>query len=128
MQERKVLIADDSSAMRSMLGGMLDALDYEYVEAADGEEALAVLNRHDDIGIALLDWHMPKRSGLEVIKAIRSNERWDDLAIAMVTSESTIDRVSEALEAGADEFLMKPFDREMLVAKLNVLEVERDDP
>ncbi|MFB6350472.1 MAG: PleD family two-component system response regulator [Bradymonadaceae bacterium] len=121
-----ILVIDDSVALRSMLGDMLDALHIEYIQASNGEEGLEKLEEAGMVDIALVDWHMPKMDGLEFVRTVTGNPKWQDLSIAMVTSENTVDRISEALEAGADDFLMKPFDREMLVAKLNVLGLHDD--
>jgi len=121
--DKTVLLVDDSKALRAMAGDMLDAIGCEYIEAEDGAEALEQLKTHPETDLALVDLHMPKVDGLEFVERVRRESQWEDLPIAMVTSESSVDQVSEALERGADEFLMKPFDREMLVAKLNVLSV-----
>lgn len=125
--DKRILMVDDSAALRAMLGEMLDALGIEYIEAENGEEALAKLESEGPFDIALVDLHMPKMDGLEFVERVRADSTWDGLSIAMVTSESTVGRVAEALEAGADEFLMKPFNREMLVAKLNVLDLHGSD-
>ncbi len=125
--DKRILMVDDSAALRAMLGEMLDALGIEYIEAENGEEALAKLESEGPFDIALVDLHMPKMDGLEFVERVRADSTWDGLSIAMVTSESTVGRVADALEAGADEFLMKPFNREMLVAKLNVLDLHGSD-
>lgn len=126
-EQTRILMVDDSAALRAMLGEMLDALGIEYVEAENGQEALERLQSQGPFDIALVDLHMPKMNGLEFVQEVRGDASWDDMSIAMVTSESTVGRVADALEAGADEFLMKPFNREMLIAKLNVLNLHGTD-
>jgi two-component system chemotaxis response regulator CheY len=120
--KRTALIVDDSRAMRLVMGRYLKELGYEVTEAGDGKEALEALNRqgaHPDV--ALVDWNMPTMNGIELVQAIRREPRFSDVRLMMVTSETEGVRVETALEAGADEYLMKPFTREILVEKLAVL-------
>lgn len=120
--KRTALIVDDSRAMRLVIGRYLRELGYEVTEAGDGQAALDALHsRTEGPDIALIDWNMPLMTGLELVQAIRSEPRFSDVRVMMVTSETEGARVESALEAGADEYLMKPFTREILVEKLAVL-------
>jgi two-component system, chemotaxis family, chemotaxis protein CheY len=118
----RLLIVDDSKTMRSLLCSYAQDIQCETVEAADGLEALARLEEQvTPFDAALLDWDMPRMNGLELLKAIRSEPRYDGMKIMMVTANSTQDGVIEALSAGADDYLMKPLDNEMFADKLRLL-------
>ena len=115
------LVIDDSRTTRTIISRLLKALDYETIEAADGHEALRVLASGELPGIAFVDWHMPEMSGIEFVQIVRADRRCDGMRIVMVTSENELDRVSEALAAGANEYLMKPFNRAALEEKIALL-------
>ncbi|AOS45615.1 Chemotaxis protein CheY [Lacunisphaera limnophila] len=118
----RLLIVDDSKTMRSLLCSYAQDIQGETVEAADGLEALARLEEQvTPFDAALLDWDMPRMNGLELLKAIRTEPRYDGMKIMMVTANSTQDGVIEALSAGADDYLMKPLDGEMFADKLRLL-------
>lgn len=117
----KALVVDDSRAMRSILGRSLENLGFEVCQAEHGRDALALLQRQPIPDLALVDWHMPEMDGLELVKTVRANTAFDTMRIIVVTVESEMERVEEALSAGTDEYLMKPFDHEALVAKLGLL-------
>jgi two-component system chemotaxis response regulator CheY len=118
------LIVDDSATIRRIIGRMLVQMGIEVSEAANGCEALELLERSEMVPeLALIDWNMPEMDGLELIRELRTRPRFDQTRLMMVTSEVEIDRVSEALEAGADEYLMKPFNRDVLMDKLILLGV-----
>jgi len=117
----RVLVIDDSRAMRSILRGILASLDFEVVEAADGRQAIDLLNKDRDFNLALVDWNLPEMSGLEVVIEVRKDPGLAGLPLLMVTTETEFERVTQALQAGADEYIMKPFDREMLLDKLVIL-------
>jgi two-component system chemotaxis response regulator CheY len=120
--KRTALIVDDSRAMRLVMGRYLKELGYEITEAGDGREALVALeSRAERPDLALVDWNMPKMNGLELVQAMRREPRWSEVRVMMVTSETEGERVETALSAGADEYLMKPFTREILAEKLAVL-------
>ncbi len=123
---RRALVVDDSRAMRSILAGILKTLDFEVEDAGDGAAALEKLDREGPYDLALIDWNMPEMSGYDVVKAVRSQHRFDSLPLVMVTTETELSRVSEALDAGADEYIMKPFNREMLLEKLVLLGIEAE--
>lgn len=119
----KALVIDDSRAMRAILRGILESLDFEVVEAADGRQAVETLTGVRDFDLALVDWNLPEMSGLEVVTVVRADPGLVDLPLLMVTTETEFARVTQALQAGANEYIMKPFDRDMLLDKLVILGV-----
>jgi two-component system chemotaxis response regulator CheY len=123
----RALVIDDSRAMRAIIGNILRDMGLAVLEAADGREALEQLRRSPDLELALVDWNMPEMDGLSFIRAVRGQRAYDRLRILMVTTETDGAQVSRALQAGANEYLMKPFTREVLQAKLNLLDLFGDD-
>lgn len=119
----RALVIDDSRTVRIIVGQILRELGIDVVEAGNGREALDQLNACPDVSLLLVDWNMPEMNGVDFIRAVRSNHDYDDVCIMMVTSETQANQVVEALDAGANEYLMKPFNKEILVAKLNLLDV-----
>lgn len=117
----RLLIVDDSKAMRGMLAAYARELGCETADAADGKLALARLEDAGPFDCVLLDWDMPVMDGLACLKEIRAHGAYDHTKVMMVTSQSSFDRVSEALAAGADDYLMKPMDEAMLADKLRLL-------
>ncbi len=122
----RALVIDDSRAMRTILGGILREIGFEVIEAADGEEALVAVRTTSDLSLALVDWNMPVMTGLDFVNAVRADARGADLRLMMVTTETEIGRMSLALEAGADEYIMKPFTKDMLLEKLKMIGFEMD--
>lgn len=114
----KVLIVDDSRAMRAVIGRLVKKLGHETVEAGHGREALEKLAAEGSIDVALVDWNMPLMNGLELVQAVRSSKQHSQLPLLMVTSETELERVVAAMEAGADEYLMKPFTDQELASKI----------
>ena len=82
---------------------------------------MSYLDRDADFEAVLIDWDMPRMNGLELLRAIRADPRFDGLKALMVTSQTSYERVAEALNMGADDYLMKPLDAEMLAEKLRIL-------
>ncbi len=117
----RALVIDDSRAMRTILRGILTSLDFEVEEAADGRQAVEILAEDQNFNIALVDWNLPEMSGLEIVQEVRKDPRLAELRLLMVTTETEFERVTQALQAGANEYIMKPFDREMLLDKLVIL-------
>ena len=115
------LVLDDSSAMRSILRRTLKGLGFDVVEAAEVGAALDLAGRTGPIDLALVDWNLPGRSGLEFVRGVRSAPDGIRLKVIMVTTELESSRVIEALRAGVDEYLMKPFTPDMLESKLALL-------
>ncbi|MGH1506443.1 MAG: response regulator [Acidimicrobiales bacterium] len=115
------LVIDDSRAIRRILGSMLVDLGWRTHEAENGRHGLDVLAEAERIDVALVDWNMPEMNGLEFIKAVRADPRWGSLPILMVTSETEFQNMADAMEAGANEYAMKPFDRDVIRDKLSIL-------
>jgi two-component system chemotaxis response regulator CheY len=117
----RALIVDDSKAMRMILGRTLLELGFDISESGDGRQALDLLNRGEQVNLMLVDWNMPVMNGYELIRAVRANALLTDVRIMMVTTETSLANVEKALAAGANEYLMKPFTKELLVEKLALL-------
>jgi two-component system chemotaxis response regulator CheY len=120
----RALVIDDSRAIRSILAGILGDIGFDVVGVADAEEAQALLQRDANFELALVDWNLPVMSGLDLVREIRAVPSLDSVRLMMVTTETELERVSEALDAGADEYIMKPFDKVMLLEKLALLGVD----
>jgi len=116
----RALIIDDSRFVRSYLRGLLQGKGIECEEAADGQAGLNQLHSGVQFDLVLLDWNMPVMNGLETLQKIRA-EGFSDTKVLMVTTESENDFIMRALEAGADEYLMKPFDHDAFDEKLAML-------
>jgi two-component system chemotaxis response regulator CheY len=117
----QALVIDDSRVMRKLLGGQLARLGFEVSEAVDGADGLARITAGPLPDVVLVDWNMPQMNGLDMIRALRGRRDWDAVRVLMVTSETSPAQMSEALAAGADEYLMKPFTADSLRAKLEML-------
>lgn len=117
----KVLVVDDSKAIREIERKYLEELGFEVLEAENGEEALKILEENSDVKLILLDWHMPVMNGYEFLLKLRANPKWSDIKVMMVTTENQQRSVIDAIMAGANEYLMKPFDKEMLEVKIRYL-------
>ncbi|MCK5345814.1 MAG: response regulator [Candidatus Heimdallarchaeota archaeon] len=106
----KVLIVDDSMIMRRILKNILkdrNLQDENLLDAPNGKVALSILEQND-IGLLLLDWNMPQLDGLELVKIIRSMDKYKDLPVIMVTSEAAKYNVLEAIKAGVTDYIVKP--------------------
>ncbi len=115
-----VLVVDDSGVMRKIIARSLGALGVNSIEeAGDGREALEVFGDGSRFDLVITDWNMPEMNGLELSKQIRADG--SKVPIMMVTTESEKDSVLKAIQAGVNDYLVKPFDNEMLKLKLNRL-------
>jgi two-component system, chemotaxis family, chemotaxis protein CheY len=117
------LVIDDSRAMRKILGQILRELGYEVSEAANGREGLEQLRRPVRFDLALVDWNMPEMNGFELIQAVRADGAFADLRLMMVTTETEMTQVARALGAGVNEYVMKPFTRDVIREKLELMGV-----
>ncbi|MBI1356332.1 MAG: response regulator [Acidobacteria bacterium] len=119
---QQALIIDDSKAIRRILGATIRELGFDVAEAGNGREALEELARlPGPVRLILVDWNMPEMNGMEFLLALQGRERHPDTKVMMVTTETAIDQMIKALEAGADEYIMKPFTRDAIVDKLRLL-------
>lgn len=116
----RALIVDDSRFVRGFLRGLLEEKGIECAEAADGQSGLDQLNSGVSFDVALIDWNMPVVNGFDMLVRLRARGV-PGLKVLMVTTEAENDFIVRALEAGADEYLMKPFDEEALNEKLALL-------
>jgi len=111
------LVVDDSRVIRKVACRILKDLAFETLEAENGADALMTCRRQMP-DVILLDWSMPQRTGLDFLKALRSETRGNHPVVVLCTTENDTARITEALDAGADEYVVKPFDRAILEAKL----------
>jgi two-component system chemotaxis response regulator CheY len=111
------LVVDDSRVIRKVARRILEDLGFETAEAADGVEAMAWC-RTDMPEAILLDWNMPAMDGLEFLKQLRKTPDGDRPVVVFCTVENDPEHINEALEAGADEYIMKPFDGDIIQSKL----------
>jgi len=117
---KTVLVVDDSKIMRNIVKNYFADMKIpcQYIEAADGNEALIMLYKQR-IDLVLLDWNMPKLSGIDFLKKIRANEKFKKLPVIMVTSEAAKYNVIEALKIGATDYIIKPINGKLFREKMS---------
>jgi two-component system chemotaxis response regulator CheY len=113
---KSCLVVDDSSVIRKVARRILEGMHFEITEAEDGEQALGACRRQLPDAI-LLDWNMPKMDGYEFLKALRRLPGGDWPKVVFCTTENDVAHIARALHAGANEYIMKPFDKEIVEAK-----------
>lgn len=107
-----------------ILSRTLKELGFDVREATNGIEALAVIEAEGaDLTLLLADWNMPEMNGMDLLKQVRQRPDLASLTVVMVTTETELDHMAAALEAGANEYVMKPFTTEILVEKLQLVGV-----
>jgi len=115
----KLLVVDDSSTMRRIIKNTLQRLGFEDVlEAEHGVEAWQIMERTPDINVLITDWNMPEMNGLELVRKVRADGRYDNMPIIMVTTEGGKTEVITALKAGVNNYIVKPFTPQVLKEKL----------
>jgi len=117
----RALVIDDSRAIRMILGKTLKDIGFEVFEAGNGCEALECLQGIGSADLALVDWNMPEMNGYDFVCAARLEPDHADMRVIMVTTEAEMSQVVKALEAGANEYIIKPFDKESIVEKIQLL-------
>ena len=117
---KSCLIVDDSKVIRKVARHILETMQFEVYEAADGKEALDHVTQIKP-DVILLDWNMPIMSGMDFLRAYRSMNAVPSAKVIFCTTENGIGHIQAAIDAGADEYVMKPFDRETLESKLQIL-------
>ncbi len=110
------LIVDDSSVIRKVARRILEGLEFQIAEAENGEEAVEACGREMPDAI-LLDWNMPKMDGYDFLRALRRLPGGDKPRVVFCTTENDVAHIARALHAGANEYIMKPFDRDIVEAK-----------
>lgn len=125
----RVLVADDTLTMRSMLAEWIGAQGHEVILAEDGERAIRLADS-EEIDIAILDWEMPKRNGLQVVDALRANSKTRYCHIVLITASEDPDLLIEALDRGCDDFIRKPINRGIFLARfragVRIVDLRRD--
>lgn len=117
--EMKILIVDDFSTMRRIVRNILRQLGYNnVVEADDGTTAWEILNR-EKIDFIVSDWNMPKMTGIELLRKVRSSETLADLPFLMVTAEAQQENIIEAVQAKVSNYIVKPFTADTLQQKID---------
>ncbi|MCC2976151.1 response regulator [Sphingomonas sp. PL-96] len=117
---KSCLVVDDSKVIRKVARHILEALGFTVREAADGREALASCIEALP-AVILLDWNMPVMSGMDFLRALRDAGLPKRPKVVFCTTESDMAHIRAAIEAGADEYVMKPFDRDTLESKLQIV-------
>ena len=115
------LVVDDSQTIRLILRKYLGKIGFDVVEAADGVEGIARLREMSQTDLVLVDWNMPNMSGVDFVRAVRTIRQYDSLPLVMVTTNTELDQIASALEAGANEYIMKPFTQDVIQGKLELL-------
>ncbi len=111
------LVVDDSAVIRKVARRILEGLSFRVSEAEDGEQALLAC-RSEMPDAVLLDWNMPVMDGYEFLKALRTLPQGGGPKVVFCTTENDVAHIARAMRAGADEYIMKPFDKEIMTAKL----------
>ncbi len=113
---KSCLIVDDSKVIRMVARRILEELQFDTLEAADGKEALDSCGQNMPDAV-LLDWNMPVMDGLEFLRELRRMSGGDTPIVVFCTTENDLDHIRKAMEAGANEYIMKPFDSEIIQSK-----------
>lgn len=115
----KLSVVDDSSTMRRIIKNTLERLGHtDILEAEHGVEAWDLLSQNDDVKVVITDWNMPEMNGLELVKKIRAEQKYEDMPIIMVTTEGGKAEVITALKSGVNNYIVKPFTPQVLKEKL----------
>ena len=120
----KALVIDDSKAMRIILKQILQAVGGQVEEAGDGKEGLDKLKSMGSADLVLVDWNMPVMNGLDFVRAVRSDPSHRKTPVMMVTTETEASQMGKALAAGANEYVMKPFTKDVIQEKLKILGIK----
>jgi two-component system, chemotaxis family, chemotaxis protein CheY len=117
----KVLVVDDFATMRKIVRNILKQIGFEDItEAEDGNAALRVI-KNEPIGLVVTDWNMPNMTGLDLLREIRKDPQTADTPVLMVTAEGLKENVMEAVKAGVNNYVVKPFTAEVLQEKLETI-------
>lgn len=117
----KIMVIDDSTTMRLIIARTLKELGHEVFQAANGKEGLAASLAQDGLSAVFVDWNMPEMNGYEFVVAARADAKLKTIPIVMVTTENEAANVQKAMQAGANQFIMKPFTKEAIQEKLALI-------
>lgn len=120
----QALVIDDSKAMRIILKQILQSVGGTVEEAGNGKEGLEKLKTISRPDVVLVDWNMPEMNGLDFVRAVRANPSYRQLPLMMVTTETESSQMGKALAAGANEYVMKPFTKDVIQEKLKILGIK----
>jgi len=121
----KALVVDDSGTIRTILSETLREIGFEVLEAENGRQALEVLGAQKTaVPLILVDWDMPVMNGLELLKRLRENPEFSSMVVVMVTAQADMGHIVEALDAGANEYVMKPFTKDILLGKIELAGIQ----
>lgn len=119
MTRKKILAVDDSSIVRKIIKNSVDALYFDLLEASDGTDALDVLEKqHENIQLILLDWNMPGMNGFDFLLNVKSNRFYKNIPVMMITTEGEKGNIIKAIQAGVNNYLLKPFKTNELTKKI----------
>ena len=113
----KCVIADDSRIIRMLLSKIMANLNFEVIEAEDGEEVVEMV----EPAVVIMDWRLPVLDGIDALYKIRSLKKIKQPKVMFCSSLVDVDKIREALDGGADDYIMKPFDEEIIITKLEIL-------
>lgn len=118
----KVMVVDDARVVRVSLGRIMASLGFEVIRCENGQQAMEAVEQNPDVCLVLLDWHMPVMNGYDFLVRLKEMPAHQSSPLVMmVTTESNMPSMMKALAAGADEYVMKPFDTDMIKSKLDIL-------
>jgi len=117
----RALVIDDSRTTRKILTRMLNGMGFETFEAVNGRDGLDRLREMGTSDLVLVDWNMPEMDGFEFVRAVRAEREFDSVPLVMCTTNNDMESVAKALEAGATEFIMKPFTEDVIREKLELV-------
>ena len=115
----KVLFVDDSPVIKKVVKKSIEAIGYELIEASDGKQGLAVLEKeYKEVKVILSDWNMPVMNGFDFLKAVKANSSFQHIPVIMITTEGEKANINSAIQAGAANYLLKPFKNDELTDKI----------
>ena len=117
----RALVIDDSAVTRGIIKQILNAMGFEVFEAGDGREGLDRVRELDGLDLILLDWNMPRMDGIQFLRMLRAQTALASLPVMMVSSNNEAENIAASLNAGANEYIMKPFTEDVMRAKLELL-------
>jgi two-component system chemotaxis response regulator CheY len=123
----RALVVDDSRATRMILRKILESIGFEVEQAENGRVALELLQSwvpYDVPDLALVDWNMPEMNGIELIEVVRDLQEFDAMKIIMCTTETEVSQMTLAMLTGANEYVMKPFTADIILAKMALIGLE----